>query len=445
MKTLLKSIIIILIFASSEHKICGQYYYDYNWNYSLNTYNQNAVTIGLYTAGDDWNWWERWQIKNECLNTYNGVEYIGEACKEYNCHFYAWFKSEQYPSDKYWMNYPEENWLDYSFVRVSYEQYPGKVTYSYSNGTLDHSAKTTSTAGRYISKWGPLCLMEHDYDECPYWVEGAQNREYYERFIVSGPNEIVCSNVYYDVPNTYGQGYSVTWSTNDKLSINNQNNYCAEVYPVSSGEGIVTANIYKSGYAPTHSENKTVSTNVDLPYPPTGMFNEGLLCVNSPQIFFVLIDNINENIINYDWEVSGEGALTSGQGTRIISIESYGPGYLTVAVRAENLCGYSDYYSEDFYIDYCDYGMFSLYPNPASDYVEVSISSPEIPIPSPSKNAEVTQYTVRIINNIGIPVFSAKKSEKSFTIPISSLKKGTYTVEIDNGKKIVTKQLIINH
>jgi Zn-dependent metalloprotease len=122
-------------------------------------------------------------------------------------------------------------------------------------------------------------------------------------------------------------------------------------------------------------------------------------------------------------------------------------GQWTLYFTTYNDCDLAEAYITYEIPEWCasDGYSMSISPNPASDYVEVSITSTETQISSSTKNAEETRYTVRIVNSMGIPVYSSKKFEKTFTIAVNNLQDGIYSVEINNGKKSITKELIIKH
>jgi hypothetical protein len=106
------------------------------------------------------------------------------STRRFNCHGHAWYMTSNEGSelnDPRWIGYAAGNedehvyWLDESYTEVSSEVYPGKVSYDPDNS--DHSAITTSTTGRYISKWNEWPLMEHDWDDTPF---GTPDLIYYK-------------------------------------------------------------------------------------------------------------------------------------------------------------------------------------------------------------------------------------------------------------------------
>ena len=85
-------------------------------------------------------------------------------------------------SDPRWIGYDMGNtdahiyWLDGSYTEVPSEVYPGLVSWN-PDGDGDHSALTTSTPGRYVSKWNEWPLMEHNWDDSPF---GTPTLKYFQ-------------------------------------------------------------------------------------------------------------------------------------------------------------------------------------------------------------------------------------------------------------------------
>ena len=146
----------------------------------------------------------------------------------------------------------------------------------------------------------------------------------------------------------------------------------------------------------------------------------------------------NSNIYLYSWGASpGE---ISGNGTSAI----YAPygilGWHDIWVTAYNSCGNCTTYS-GFLYEGRGGSTFLMSPNPASTEVEISIydSSEE------SRSASYYRYTVTILDNNDTVVLQRNYSGKQFTVPVSSLSNGTYTVELNNGEVTYTQQLTIKH
>lgn len=74
--------------------------------------------------------------------------------------------------------------------------------------------------------------------------------------------------------------------------------------------------------------------------------------------------------------------------------------------------------------------MVSIYPNPASDHISVSLE-------------DASSATVTILNSAGKSVINTVLNNTESTIDISKLGAGLYIVKVDNGKKSSTKKMIV--
>jgi hypothetical protein len=109
----------------------------------------------------------------EMIIVYDGLS----STRKFNCHGYAWLRVEQ--NIDRWIGYmyttDEDIYMtDGSYLQVSQETYPGKV--SWASG--DHTAITTEQQGWFISKWNQFPLFRHRWDDTPY---GTTNLKYYVR------------------------------------------------------------------------------------------------------------------------------------------------------------------------------------------------------------------------------------------------------------------------
>lgn len=93
----------------------------------------------------------------------------GNASTRYNCHSYAWHQNDT--NNIYWIES-----MDSSSMQDQISKYYTDDLYvstTFSNATraryvsADHSA-VILTSGKFLSKWGQLSLVEHDYDYGPY-------------------------------------------------------------------------------------------------------------------------------------------------------------------------------------------------------------------------------------------------------------------------------------
>lgn len=146
---------------------------------TIYTPNNTAVSCNYY---NDISSTEKSCI-NSCVASYYGVTVLSDATSTYNCHNYAWHKSDG-GSTTAWLNAGSGNsnlqayWTDGSFTQVSSEPTfaGGKVLY-----TGDHTAITTGTAGVYKSKWGSYPLVQHAWNNVPIPYQPNNTKNYYVR------------------------------------------------------------------------------------------------------------------------------------------------------------------------------------------------------------------------------------------------------------------------
>jgi hypothetical protein len=94
--------------------------------------------------------------------------------------------------------------------------------------------------------------------------------------------------------------------------------------------------------------------------------------------------------------------------------------------------------------------MLTIFPNPASGSVEVTITDKvtdtvsSITKSTTPDDQELT-YTVRITNNYGVTFYTAQRTGNCFTLPVDKLKDGTYIVQVINGDNVYSNQLVVRH
>lgn len=114
-------------------------------------------------------------ITNDFQSTYPNAEILQPASNRYNCHSYAWYRSEG-GTGYYWLSQsPDLHWYwdDGSYIETT-QSYAEKVFYY--DG--DHSAIISPTnSSKYESKWGSFPLVRHDPNYVPY--SQPSHRKYY--------------------------------------------------------------------------------------------------------------------------------------------------------------------------------------------------------------------------------------------------------------------------
>lgn len=435
----------------------------FNETVNIYTYHNSAVSA----KGDpEWDHtaYQKWRIKRNTLRAYNDIDYLGEATWAYNCHFYAWFKTENYPGTNYWVDIPDENWDDYSFPRVTIETYPGKVTYTDANDFAAHSAITTSTPGRYISKWGEDCLWEHDWDECPY-ATMLNTRRYYERLNISGPTNVCTSNSTFSITNL-PIGVSAFWSvspsnwvspTSGSGRIAEFSGSCSKIgeatvtFAISSSVGTVyeSKNFNSCGPDPSDIELETRYSTGSLAPKPGSVY---LLCPNT-HYHLTLINNTGCSASSLSWTLP-TGWSVNYQNSNMISIYTNSSPGGQVILKGQTCCSacgsnvtlltqyFGTYYS-------CG-GYYMASPNPSSNYVDIDIvpEMKEISVES-FKN----EISISVFDKLGTQILNQEVNSLPFRLDTSILPVGEYMIRIitmpksgvEENQRVETLKIIVSH
>lgn len=149
------------------------------------------------------------------------------------------------------------------------------------------------------------------------------------------------------------------------------------------------------------------------------------------------------DVNNYRWYIDGQFLEHTYE--PVLSTYNWQCGEHNLQVQAVTPYGVTDIWSNSSdYWGLCSGYYMSLSPNPASDYVEVSITQESTKVSTASINNTVNNtYTVRVLNSYGTQVYNSLKSSNKFNIPISNLNEGIYIVEVSDGKNVNLKQLLV--
>ena len=90
----------------------------------------------------------------------------------------------------------------------------------------------------------------------------------------------------------------------------------------------------------------------------------------------------------------------------------------------------------------CGGYYFSMSPNPAEDYVEITAEKDKSETAQKLVNEE---YEVRIYNSMKVLLFQTKTKESTLRIDTKQFKNGVYFVHFIVGRETKVKQLIVNH
>lgn len=98
----------------------------------------------------------------------------------------------------------------------------------------------------------------------------------------------------------------------------------------------------------------------------------------------------------------------------------------------------------------------TIYPNPASDNVTITINDDPSLVAtdvteltnvnkSNSIGVDPVTYSIKIYNSQSALLSTATRSGKRFNIPLVSMRDGTYIIEVSDGKNNYSQQLIVKH
>jgi|GEM_PF-850195 len=439
-----------------------------------NVYTPKGHLVQSTYIYDEWTEEDRDSIDNffaEEFPTATIIETYGgnSATKKFNCHGWAWHVSEggdyvwigssQYNKDEeiYWTDYTEASYVLTTPDFLEDNEIAGKVSYGYF-GTHDHSAVVDDVSYGdiwVIAKWGNQVLIRHKIDDCPYY--DTDSLKYYRLYPegITGSTSNLCYNVERDFNTniTKMPAGTLTWTKGNNLSIIGDDD--EPEFTVKGGSSFgwsyVKLNINtQSGY---HWESSPISFWTGV-FNNTSVTGTAAVCPNSVYTYTAQVPGGHSPSYSYSWTYPSNW-YNNGQNQNSIILQTpSSPYYGPVRVSITNQCGTSGYSGITTYPGYNCGGYYSMYPNPASDELTITINQPEtifedVDISEEEAiktiSADQVTYTINIYNSLGTLVSSAVRTGTSFDIPLSKLRDGTYIVEISDGKNSYREQLIIKH
>lgn len=386
-------------------------------------------------------------VHSQIDSLYPNVIKVDEPTSDYNCHNYAFVKSEG--GSEFWLKTPGDDqfWLDGSFLRVN-NIGTENIKISYHG---DHSAVMTNNSSKAISKWGKWGLYEHLINDVPSIYLPGSSKEYYFRssdMSMTGDITLCTSNKTYSIVGfPSGSGLTVSWSVSPTslFSIDNGSGTSFTTKASSSsssGEGTITATITDiDGNENDYTKTVWVGKPNGLPAPPVFMF--------SPSPTEACIDETSSMTtgpnLSYDqyftWDFGSWGSYVSGySGVDNKLVDFYfdhsTPSSNTIKVSKQNSCGTGPQRSGSFTVIDC-YSYFVVSPNPANNFVNVSVDELK------NQNGDTKIYAIDVYDR-----FRGKQISKTYStgtiednIDLSNLITGIYTISIFDGKQWYSHQL----
>jgi len=199
---------------------------------------------------------------------------------------------------------------------------------------------------------------------------------------------------------------------------------------------------------------------VGVPNAPTNIrFFPNSPCLNQEVIALATASNESLSGVHYEWSGGSHNYVDyspDGSETHFTTLPT--SAYSTnVSVVGVNDCGCSSDYTKLLTVKNCGGGGGGLppapavviSPNPSSDLIEVSLindaTSINTPLLATSKISDNTSYSVSVVDTYGKKVYSKTKKGKKFTVSVSSLINGIYTVVVSDGVNSYQNKLVVKH
>ncbi|HEY4785658.1 MAG TPA: trypsin-like peptidase domain-containing protein [Bacteroidales bacterium] len=329
----------------------------------------------------------------------------------------------------------------------------------------DYCAEHRGQYGRFDVSWTGGGTPE---TQLRFWLDPCNTGASYTNTInnptISGPTFVCSSGASFYISNLPA-GLNVTWTSSSNLTTSNPNSVPCTFYAVGNegNHGWVQATL--SSTCGTAFTTTTQQFPVWVgPPSPVGIIGDYTVCPPYNEIRIYGYSAYAEGVSNYYWHTPSDAIAYDGiydsQFLKLWFDMAYYYGTVEYGTK-ELILDYSNECANNrytFYItipDWCvNNTSYSLSPNPASDFVELTINNSQnssiinselLKSAKAAPNPIVSTYSIRILNTIGALVYSANMTANTFTIPVKNLQDGTYIVELNDGKKVYRKHLIIKH
>lgn len=264
---------------------------------------------------------------------------------------------------------------------------------------------------------------------------------------ISGPSQI-CDQGTYTIDNL-PTGATVVWSaTPSGVVLLQQNGNSVTLTKVGSGQITLSATINNS-YNVTKSDIQVGTSPVFF-----NLYLTSCSCavievkVGESSYFAPDSPGLSTNDTDYWWGVTPPDAspTTYYYGARL-PYTAYVSGLYTVSLSYKGACGWSTPVSQNF--NFSDGSLLSLYPNPTSSEVTVSVKNSttleSLSAITTSSTSSATSYSVKVVDVYGSIIYADTKIGKQFSIPTTALRNGVYSVIVSDGTNIYQNKLIVKH
>lgn len=253
-------------------------------------------------------------------------------------------------------------------------------------------------------------------------------------------SKLICSGSPFSV-NGLPSGCFTAWNTSTNIGLTSIDSYNKATFrSLSSGSGWIEATIYSNCSSLTLP--RVTIWSGELPNPVVS----GPTTAKCGYTLTYQVDQTNRNYAtSFYWDSDILALASNNNSSCQASAGEGGSGQISCRVTG---CSTK---SGSKSISAIPCPRIAIYPNPASDNVEISLNTgiDELDLSSLSTSEfvgeEKSQLTIRILNSYGTKVYSSEKAYGTFVLSTSALKNGTYIVEISDGKNVYREQLIVKH
>ena len=238
---------------------------------------------------------------------------------------------------------------------------------------------------------------------------------------ISGPvnNNCGAANAVYTIAASTTGATGYTWAVPAFASIiSGQNTTSIHVSFIGSGTGLITV---KADNACGSSTNRSLSVTT-TPAQPAAINGTSTVCANQSGVAFNVTSQPG---VNYNWTLPAGGSVLAGQGTSSVTVK-WGAVTGNISVVASNSCGTAASRTKSVIVN-CrleegvDGDEATLFPNPAVDYVMLSINS-----------TMLHNYNFEIIDMLGNEVMKNTVYADENKIFIGNLAQGIYMLRLNN-------------
>lgn len=371
-------------------------------------------------------------------SVYGAENVLAPASRKYNCHSYAWNIKEG-GTRIVWLNKTDyqglanlsKYWTDGSYIETT-EANAEKINYYIG----DHSAIPSPTiSGKYESKWGDGPVMRHDPVSVPYSSPGS--RKYYRK-----------ANLYINGPSNQCYNESGTFSINDLPSYATVSWYANNLTPNSAtGKTFSASPVFGQGVGYVRA---TVTIGSKVFTFQNSLALNGYIPIDGPEITYLSEKKANytmdEGRTVVEWRINGTVVTPLISNTLTVNLNNYYPGSNLITCKVVTSCG--TYTAEKYFEVIDDMGgyEYTIYPNPTTDFVTVSMSPineiEEYSLPISTTSKIVEPYNIQFWNDESGLVKTIEANVSKVQISLKDLNKGMYFVHIVKDKKVLKKQIL---